>query len=119
MIYDQGVGIPETLPPIFREQILMSLIPKSFGKYHAHMIRAAHELYRSDTSQSHRGHGLERDVREYAKSLSCNSRYRVVSLQGEYILEKPAGGQSKDTLKNHNRSLPGTLIEWKLTSEAL
>ena len=116
MIYDQGEGIPETLPRKFPEH-LRSLMPGSVTKDHARMIEAAHELSRSSTGQAHRGRGLERDIREYVKILSCHSRYRVVSLRGEYVLEKPATGPSKDLLKNHSRSLSGTLIEWKLTSE--
>lgn len=116
MIYDQGAGIPGTLPRKFPEQ-LRSLIPESLTKDHARMIQAAHELRRSSTSQDHRGHGLGRDIREYVRSLGRSSRYRIVSLRGEYVLEKSATGPGKDLLKNHSRSLSGTLIEWKLTSE--
>lgn len=116
MIYDQGAGIPVTLPRRFPEQ-LRSLMPGSVTKDHARMIKVAHELNRSSTGQGYRGRGLARDIREYVKILSCRSRYRVVSLRGEYVLEKPATGPSKDLLKNHTRSLSGTLIEWKLTSE--
>lgn len=116
MIYDQGAGIPETLPRNFAEQ-LRRLIPENLSKDHARMIQAAHEIRRSDTRQDHRGQGLGRDIRQYVETLNCSSRYRVLSLQGEYIVEKPAAGPSTDFLKNHGRSLYGTLIEWKLTSE--
>lgn len=117
MIYDQGAGIPETLPRKFPEQI-RKLIPQRLSRDHARMIQAAHELSRSGTRQGHRGHGLGRDVREYVNILSRSSRYRVVSLQGEYIHEKPTSGQSTDSFINHNRSLLGTLIEWTITSQA-
>ena len=118
MIYDQGVGIPETLPRNFREQ-LRSLIPETLTKDHARMIEAAHELKRSSTRQVHRGHGLGRDIRNYVGIINRNSRYRVLSLRGEYIRDTDSRGRNTDIRRNHNRSLSGTLIEWKLTSEEL
>lgn len=106
MIYDQGVGIPVTLPRKFAEQV------KAWARNdHARMIEAAHELMRTSTAEPHRGHGLERDIRGYLEVLDCPATYHVMSLKGEYVYER-GGGQ---TLKSHSKPLNGTLIEWKLT----
>ena len=108
IIYDQGDGIPKTLPRKFGENI--SNILRSD---HAKMIEAAHELSRSASGEQHRGYGLRRDVRGYLEKLDCRGHYRVVSLQGEYIYEKRLDGV-RSTKKTHRRSLSGTLIEWRL-----
>ena len=111
MIYDQGAGIPETLPRKLPERILRTLSVND----HAQMIRAAHDSARSATGQKHRGHGLEHDVRGYLERINCHGYYRVVSLAGEYICEKRPDGHKDHELKRHGRNLYGTLIEWKLT----
>lgn len=109
LIYDQGVGIPETLPRKFPEKI-MGIARTD----HAKMIETAHDLSRSASEEQHRGHGLQRDVRAYLEKLDCRGQYRVVSLKGEYIYEQKADGSRSQYLKNHDISLPGTLIEWRL-----
>ena len=109
MIYDQGVGIPKTLPRLFGEQIRM-ILPND----HARMIMAAHQLKRSASGAPHRGHGLRRDVRGYLAELAYRGYYRVTSLKGEYLFERNPGGIDQDRVKNNPRALPGTLIEWEL-----
>lgn len=109
MIYDQGIGIPETLPRRYSER-LRGFLPGD----HARMIRAAHDLKRSATDEPHRGHGLERDIRGYLNFLDCQASYRVVSLKGEYTYTRNRDGVEKDELKSHSNSLNGTLIEWNL-----
>ena len=110
MIYDQGVGIPETLPRKFAERV--RALARSD---HARMIAAAHELMRTSTDEPHRGHGLERDIRGYLKVLDCPATYRVMSLKGEYVYERSANGDGNSDLKSHSKPLNGTLIEWRLT----
>ena len=109
MIYDQGVGIPKTLPRKFLEYV--QHISKND---HAEMIEMAHDLSRSKSKTAHRGHGLQRDVRGYLEKLDCHGHYRVVSLKGEYFFEKLINGKTQSKKISHNRSLNGTLIEWKL-----
>ena len=110
MIYDQGAGIPKTLPRKFGERIREYVIDDD-----AHMIQAAHELSRTASGLDYRGHGLERDVRGYFKDLDCEGHYRVISLKGEYLYKRDAEGEISEDLKNHKSALYGTLIEWKLT----
>ena len=50
LIYDQGRGIPQTLPRKLGDQLRASV-----GREHAQLIRAAHELHRAASEESHRG----------------------------------------------------------------
>ena len=109
MIYDQGIGIPKTLPLKFAEQI-KSVLPGD----HARLIETAHDLERSQSKEKHRGHGLQRDVRGYLEKLNCSGHYRVVSLKGEYFYRRKSDGSTIHERTSHQRSLNGTLIEWKL-----
>ncbi len=110
MIYDQGSGIPATLPRKFKE-FIRDWLPENLTKDDAQMIQAAHNLSRTATSSPSRGHGLQRDIRRYIEELDCHGTYRVISTRGEYIVET---GASSDKMISHNRPLNGTLIEWRL-----
>ena len=112
LIFDQGSGIPHTLPKRFGEQ-LRGLLPSAMN-HHAELIRAAHDLERTASGHENRGFGLERDIRGYLDHLDCEVRYRVASLRGEYICVKSADGQKDYDLREHGRSLQGTLIDWRL-----
>lgn len=115
LLYDQGEGIPRTLPRKFGEGLLRQILQGRIRLTDAGMIRAAHELTRTASGQSHRGHGLQRDVRKYAESVACRSVYRVTSLRGQYTWERQPGQRAQESEHNYTRSLPGTLIEWRLT----
>ena len=110
IIYDQGAGIPTTLPRRYSE-----VFQRLRSHDHAHMIRAAHDLQRTVTKEPHRGHGLERDIRGYLNVLECAASYRVVSRKGEYICRRTRDGDNSHELKSHAEPLPGTLIEWHLS----
>ncbi len=109
MIYDQGIGIPKTLRRNFYEKFKLFL-PGD----HAGLIQVAHDLSRSSSEETHRGHGLQRDVRGYLDRLNCSGHYRVVSLRGEYLYKKKSDGSKIHKKISHHRPLNGTLIEWKL-----
>lgn len=114
LLYDQGEGIPKTLPRKFGERV-RQILQDRIRPTDADMVRAAHELTRTASGQSHRGHGLQRDVRKYAESVECTSAYRVTSLRGQYTWERRPGCRAEESEHNYVRSLPGTLIEWRLT----
>ena len=114
LLYDQGVGIPETLPRTFPER-LREIFEPVFRPTDADMIYVAHELRRTASEQEHRGHGLQRDVRRYVESVDCVSAYRVTSLRGQYTWAKGPDGLTQESRRNYRRPLPGTLIEWRLT----
>lgn len=109
MLFDQGVGIPETLPMNFSERAVSLL-----GDNHAKMIEAAHTLGRSASNDPNRGLGLKRDVQNYLDVMDSDGTYKVSSLRGEYTVEKRNGKVLPPTLKNHRSTLPGTLIEWRV-----
>ena len=107
LMYDQGLGIPSTVPQNFGERVR-----RIFGDTDAALIRAAHNLGRSETGEAHRGFGLERDVRRYVRDFEGRGTYRVISGKGEYTVQ--SGERGTETERTFQRSLRGTLIEWRL-----
>ena len=114
LLYDQGTGIPRTLPKRFGERV-QQILPEGLWSTDAEMIRAAHDLTRTASGERHRGHGLQRDVRGYVESVECVSAYRVTSLRGQYSWQRGPDGRSHESTHNYGRPLLGTLIEWRLT----
>jgi len=109
LIYDQGRGIPKTVRRNWRDY-LRQIAPGSMSD-DAKLIREAHGLRRSASRQKHRGLGLERDVRKYIEELNCRGIYCINSLRGQYTVETGAG---RGKTVNFERSLNGTLIEWRV-----
>ncbi len=103
LVFDQGLGIPVTLPrSALWEQIRQHIINDE-----AKLIEAAIEVSRTRTGLRNRGKGL-------AQILSVidevgNGMLRVISGRGEIRYDK--NGLTRLT---HNSSLGGTLIEWKI-----
>lgn len=111
LIYDQGAGIPKTLPLTLGER-LRDLLPEGFATHDGKMIEVAHEALRSGTSEEYRGRGLGRDVRRYIEEHDGQGTYRVISGRGEYTV--PAGLGAKGSVRSRPKPLRGTLIEWRL-----
>ena len=107
LIYDQGLGIPNTVPKNFGDRVL-----GLFGDADAQLIQAAHNLDRSATGEAHRGFGLQRDVRRYIRDFDGSGTYRVISGKGEYTVQAGKGGI--ESTRTFRRSLEGTFIEWRL-----
>ncbi len=116
LIYDRGVGIPESLPRKWKEQ-LRHLLPDTFTHDDSKMIKAAHDLSRSITQLPFRGHGLDRDIRKYVEKIDCDATYRVVSGNGEYTYRVKSSKKPIENLRNFKRPLRGTLIEWRLAHQ--
>ena len=114
LLYDQGSGIPATLLKKLKKR-LFGFIPRDASD--SEMIRVAHDLTQTGTGESHRGHGLQRDVRKYVELVECHSAYRITSLRGEYTWKKGPDGKTTESTRNLNQPLLGTLIEWRLTLE--
>ncbi len=110
MFYDQGVGIPVTVPrkhPIEHWGGLLSdlgLVPND-----ANMIKAATLLGRSRTGEEHRGYGLQ-DVINIVK-ICEKGEVRILSGRGEYCYRS----DGSEVSRNHKRNLGGTLIQWHLS----
>ncbi|MGO4619026.1 hypothetical protein [Ensifer sp. 2TAB8] len=113
-IFDQGAGIPFTLPkgPLW-ERMLAAVSKHSGGLISddAHMLKAAFEVGRTSTGLSHRGLGLKRmaDVVRNAGS----GYLRIISGKAEIV--------HHDDDRIVTRGLPshigGTLIEWNMPSD--
>lgn len=111
LIYDQGAGIPKTLPLTLGERV-RDWLPEGLATHDGRMIEVAHKLSRSGTGKSHRGRGLERDVRRYIEEHDGGGMYRVISGRGEYTV--PAGLGAAGHVQSRPKPLKGTLIEWRL-----
>ena len=112
LIYDQGTGIPKTLPLTLGERV-RDMLPGDFAAHDGKMIEVAHSLSKSGTREAHRGRGLGRDVRRYIEEHDKAGTYCVISGRGEYTV--PAGKGATGQVKSHPRALRGTLIRWRLT----
>jgi len=97
------------------QDYLRQIAPGSLSN-HAKLIQEAHGLRRSASRQKHRGLGLERDVRKYIEGLDCNGIYCINSLKGQYTVKTGAGARIDEMpeIVNFERSLNGTLIEWRV-----
>ncbi|MDE0646026.1 MAG: hypothetical protein OXH84_07320 [Gammaproteobacteria bacterium] len=109
MLFDQGAGIPKTIPKNFVDAFV-----SVFGNNHAKLIEAAHTLGLSASKKKNRGIGLQRDVKNYWDIMKKDGSYSVQSLKGEYTLEKMCGVVTETRVENHQSELPGTLIEWRI-----
>jgi len=113
MFYDQGAGIPATLPTsdvIERLREYFDTWPDS------RKIEAAMEVGRSATGATERGKGLQNLV-EFAKAHD-EGRLSIYSLNGMYRLNvrNENGQQTVETIqRDYVNSINGTLIEWEVT----
>ena len=108
MIYDQGQGIPGTLPKTRGEE-LRTLLPEYLSADDARLIEAAHRLSRSKTDEWYRGSGLHRDIRRYIEEFEGRGTYSIISGRGEYTVA--AGPDGRATRRSFGRSLKGTFIQ--------
>jgi len=105
LFYDQGVGLPATIPRKNNwEQVRALLKSNDDGD----MIAAAFEWRRSRTRLKHRGRGLAR-ISRVIDSVSDGS-VRILSGRGEYTYDRKDGGRAN----NNPIPLGGTLIQWEL-----
>lgn len=105
MIYDHGVGIPNTLPRSGFWEHVKHLVDSEDDH---DMIDAAMRIGRSATKESNRGKGLA-DIKRFVME-SGSGLLRIVSGKGEYTVT--SSGVVKKIL--HERPLDGTLIAWEI-----
>lgn len=106
ILFDQGVGIPETLDLNLLDR-LAAIVKLSSRPTDAELIEAATELYRTSTGDRGRGRGF-RDMKRFIDSCD-DGELRVLSNRGAYSYMK--GAPHTD---NWNTSICGTLIEWRV-----
>lgn len=105
--FDQGVGIPESLPrkhtlPIVGELLnLLGLTDTDSSR-----IKAAAHLGTSKTGQPNRGKGLS-DMKRFTEMVK-DGCLRIISGRGEYTYNS----DGTDDLRDHEHDIGGTLIQW-------
>lgn len=112
MFYDQGVGIPTTLPKAH----FFEGIKEFFGSWpDSEKIQAAMRGGRSATEKLERGKGL-RNFIDFASSHRLG-RLSIYSQRGMYrMFWKKGSKEPYDTVRrDHENSIGGTLIEWLIT----
>ncbi len=113
LVYDQGVGIPDTLPKWEHWERIVSWISQRFPgtgtllQEHANLIEAALEVSRTSLTSGH-GQGL-RDVLSPIDVYQAG-RVRILSGKGQ-LSYSPDGTVKKQENGLH---LGGTLIEWTI-----
>lgn len=114
--FDQGVGIPATLPRLHPAEKLRRVISRlGLGDDDAARIQAAFVLGSSRTGLAHRGGGLLRDIRKLTEGAQ-DSVLRILSGRGEYIYDyHSAADVAKERRLTHHKPLGGTLIQWFVT----
>lgn len=114
-IYDQGAGIPYTLPRSGFFEAVQHHIERWFPgstTLDGTMLRAALEVGRTQTNLPHRGKGLGQ-IQAAIRDVP-GSRLRILSGKGAVTVD--SDGQIQD--RTHSRHIGGTLIEWSLPVSA-
>lgn len=109
-MYDQGVGIPATLPRRDIWQAVKEWCPPEFND--ADVIQGAIELGRSASGLRERGNGLWTICRLVDELPG--SQVRILSGRGELIY---AGSDNMEK-KLHDNPFCGTLIQWSLNLQS-
>jgi hypothetical protein len=110
MFYDQGVGIPRTLP----KSDFFEHMKAFFKKWtDSQKIEAAMIVGRTSSGRKERGKGLS-NLEKFAKSHD-EGKLSIYSLHGMYrqLSTRVSGSSTTETvLRDHSVSVGGTLIEW-------
>ncbi|MBT43460.1 MAG: hypothetical protein CMF12_13165 [Idiomarina sp.] len=111
--YDQGVGIPRTLPSsTMREYISKYLRRLKIGQHDAIMIRAALAYGRTRTHEDDRGKGLQ-DMLNFIRQTG-HGYLSIISSKGLCKVDVSGTTESTKTERFSN-ALPGTLIIWNVS----
>lgn len=106
MVFDQGAGIPSTLPLSVVEQL--KALGQLRGSSDGDVIAAATRLRRTSTRQSGRGKGFE-TMRRFIDSCD-DGELRVYSNRGAYLYQ----GEGEHILTDVDDTLGGTLVLWRI-----
>ena len=114
--YDQGVGIPNSLPASeIWEKVLSYFaklnLPKAEQKKHAKLLEAAVSVDRTSTMQTDRGKGLQ-DLLEFIRERK-EGYLSILSYHGLYKCWIENGKEHSITI-GMQRPLSGTLIIWSV-----
>ena len=109
MFYDQGDGIPRTLPT---KWIHFESLKDIFGRMSdSEKIEAAVEYGSTATRRPERGKGLQNLI-AFARAHD-EGKLSIYSLKGLYRIT-PSDNAARPIRRNHTASIGGTLIEWSV-----
>ena len=115
VFYDQGIGIPNSLPASHLwEKILtlLSSLPAIDRKRDEVLLKAAIELERTSTGEMDRGKGLQ-DLLEFIRQRE-NGHLSILSLKGLFKYSM-LNGREKIKTEHFSTPICGTLIIWSAT----
>lgn len=107
-LYDQGVGIPATVPYRHAKPLQALALRLGLGNGDADMIKAAMELGRTATGEANRGKGMS-DLRLLIDHTP--GELRITSGRGRYVLVNDGSSLSED-IQSMKEGLRGTLVAW-------
>lgn len=114
-VFDQGAGIPHTLPSSTLWESLRTRIAQltqGIVSNDSQMLKAALEVGRTRTEKEYRGLGLRRMADVVANAPSAYMR--ILSGKGEMVYN----GDGTIETHDHGRHIGGTLIEWSMSADA-
>jgi len=117
VFYDQGIGIPKSLPASTLKEKVFELISNldidaADRMKDATLLKAAVQLSRTSTGRLDRGKGLQ-DLLEFIKQRG-NGYLSILSLRGLYKFTVSHGVEITKS-EHFNNAIPGTLIIWSAT----
>lgn len=115
VFYDQGIGIPKSLPASqVWERILslLSVLPIADRKKDEVLLKAAVQASRTSTGDSDRGRGLQ-DLLVFIRKRG-SGYLSILSSRGLYKFMVNNGNESAKT-EHFNNKIQGTLIIWSVT----
>lgn len=121
VFYDQGIGIPRSLPASKIKEVVLRWfsdknIPNTERWSDANLLTAAMEARRTRTSQSDRGKGLQ-DLLDFVKKRG-EGYLSVLSRKGLYKFTMKKGRKTPETKTvSFDQPINGTLIIWKVFLE--
>ena len=115
-MYDQGVGIPATLPKHHKNRLGEISKALGLGTTDGELIKIATRLGETQTGRSWQGRGMA-DLKRFIDIVD-DGHLRILSGRGNYLYIKNSDGISEHTseLSSH---LGGTFIEWRISDQSL
>ncbi|MDA9817824.1 hypothetical protein N9C35_02150 [Flavobacteriaceae bacterium] len=114
MFYDQGIGIPDSLPVKYTDYFNSLGITDFFNTSHSKLIQISTTVGRSATKESHRGKGLDQ-IKSYISNSNIENGYiKIYSNKGKYFYGRDVSFGEKEELQDLKQKIKGTLIEWQV-----
>lgn len=114
--YDQGIGIPKSLPASKIWEVVVAYLSKKqahLEKYKDEMlIKAAVKVDRTSTGEDDRGKGLQ-DLEVFIRQIG-HGHLTIMSYQGLYEFNIDGSGEEHIKTRNFDMPLQGTLIIWSV-----